>query len=330
MSQLSWSHHTVVQALLSRGPLKESDIHSIFREITGKDPIGHQQIFNDFIRNINKELDYVKFEMRGCRNQYDGKVYYGVVNTLADEQSKLGTKYSVPQIAYYKTVIEAITHDTRAQGSITNIEAINLRLDNQVHTSGNAGESQSQVPAAFKSFTISQKEKTLNDLIQDKWLCLTSEGKIGLGVRSFLDLRSWFHANEIPACNVCNETGVKASTCPNVDCSIRIHDYCLKKKFSQRKVAKVCPGCSTAWNLSESQEEEEDAVDADEEPRQSNGNGERLKRVKGEAVNIDLNEAPSNPVAAVRRKLKACKTEAVDAVAGTSKAVRRSKRSRQA
>lgn len=69
--------------------------------------------------------------------------------------------------------------------------------------------SQSRVPAAFKSFSYSQKEKTLNDLIQDQWLCSTSESKIGLGVRSFLDLRSWFRINEIPSCDVCNETSVK-------------------------------------------------------------------------------------------------------------------------
>jgi hypothetical protein len=38
-------------------------------------------------------------------NQYDGTVYYGVVNTIADEESKLGSKYSVPQIAFYKGLV---------------------------------------------------------------------------------------------------------------------------------------------------------------------------------------------------------------------------------
>lgn len=64
-----------------------------------------QPFFNEYLRKINKELAYVQFELRACRNQYDGKVYYGVVNNVADEQSKLGTKYSVPQIAFYKAVV---------------------------------------------------------------------------------------------------------------------------------------------------------------------------------------------------------------------------------
>lgn len=65
----------------------------------------HQQQFNDYLLKINKELSYVHFELRGCRNQYDGKVYYGVVNNVSDEQSKLGTKYTVPQLAFYKAIV---------------------------------------------------------------------------------------------------------------------------------------------------------------------------------------------------------------------------------
>lgn len=65
----------------------------------------HGQLFNDFLRKINAELAYVQFELRACRNQYDGSVYYGVVNNVSDEQSKLGTKYSAPQVAFYKAMV---------------------------------------------------------------------------------------------------------------------------------------------------------------------------------------------------------------------------------
>lgn len=65
----------------------------------------HQQLFNDTLLKINKDLAYLQFELRACMNQYDGMVYYGVVNNIADEESKLGTKYSVPQIAFYKGLV---------------------------------------------------------------------------------------------------------------------------------------------------------------------------------------------------------------------------------
>lgn len=54
---------------------------------------------------INNELGYLQFDLRACINQYDGTVYYGVVNNISDEESKLGSKYSVPQIAFYKGLV---------------------------------------------------------------------------------------------------------------------------------------------------------------------------------------------------------------------------------
>jgi non-structural maintenance of chromosomes element 1 len=70
-------------------------------------------------------------------------------------------------------------------------------------------DSQSRLPTSIKNFTLTQKEKTLTELIRDRWLSYTSSGKIGLGIRSFLDLRSWFRGNDIPSCVVCNEACIK-------------------------------------------------------------------------------------------------------------------------
>ncbi|KZV56440.1 non-structural maintenance of chromosomes element 1 [Dorcoceras hygrometricum] len=244
MSALSWRHHTLIQAVLSRGPIKEDDFRSIFSHVSGK-PSGtqkqQQQQFNEYLRKINAELNYVQFELRACRNQYDGDVYYGVVNSVSDDQSKLGTKYTVPQITFYKGIVEAIIQDAEATGTISNIDALNTRLDAQLQ--GGAV----QIPPALKNFSMSQKEKTLEQLVNDQWLSSTAEGKIGLGVRSFLDLRSWFRSNEVPACEVCNEAAVKAELCLNEACNVRLHRYCLQKKFSQQRIENVCPGCGTKW-----------------------------------------------------------------------------------
>lgn len=65
----------------------------------------HRQLFNNTLLKINRELSYLQFELRACINQYDATVYYGVVNNIADEESKLGSKYSVPQIAFYKGLV---------------------------------------------------------------------------------------------------------------------------------------------------------------------------------------------------------------------------------
>ncbi|KAI3996456.1 hypothetical protein MKX01_001294 [Papaver californicum] len=222
MPDLSWRHHALIQTLLSRGPLKEKELHSIFAIVSGKKQGTNNKEFSDYLLKINKELAFVQFELRGCRNQYGGEVYYGVVNNVADEQSKLGTEYTVPQIAFYKGIIEAIAQDTTASGCITNIDALNIRLENQSGIGSQSPSGTSAVPYAFKNFTISRKDKTIDELVQDRWLCSIPDSKIGLGVRSFLVLRSWFRSNDVTSCEICNEAGVKCSA----KCSRFLILYC--------------------------------------------------------------------------------------------------------
>ncbi|KAK9939989.1 hypothetical protein M0R45_016667 [Rubus argutus] len=249
MTELNTKHHTLIQALLSRGPLTEDQFHRMFSDLTGENPGVRRKAFDDYLLKINKALSYVQFELRGCRNQYDGQVYYGVVNNVSDEESKLGTTYSVAQIAFYKAIIEAIVQEAAAQGTISSNDALNLRLENQVNI-GTSSQSQGgpvPIPPALKNFSMSQKEKTLDEFVQDKWLSFTAEGHVGLGVRSFLDLRSWFRNNDVPSCEVCNEAGVKAVLCQNEGCTVRIHQYCLGKLFAKRKGERVCQRCGTQW-----------------------------------------------------------------------------------
>ncbi|XP_062082433.1 uncharacterized protein LOC133788831 [Humulus lupulus] len=260
MTELNWKHHTLIQALLSRGPLKRDEFHRIFNGLTGKTPGSHQQLFDDYLLKINKALSCAQFELRACRHQYDGEIYYGVINNVSDEQSKLGTRYSHPQIAFYKAMIEAIVQNGPADGSISNIDALNLRLENQAQT-GTGSLSQDGYYPALRNFSLSQKETTLQELLRDQWLSHTPDGNIGLGIRSFLDLRSWFHNNEVPSCEVCNEAGVKAELCQNEACSVRIHPYCLKKMFSQHMGARVCSGCGTQWQQKEPKAEAVEEVD---------------------------------------------------------------------
>ncbi|XP_024982453.1 uncharacterized protein LOC112518902 isoform X2 [Cynara cardunculus var. scolymus] len=264
----------------------------------------HRQLFNEYLRKINMELSYVQFELRACRNQYDGGVYYGVINNVADEQSKLGTRYTVPQIAFYKGIIEAIVQDATAQGTISNIAALNVRLENQ-------GAS-TQVPTAFRNFSMSQKEKSLQEFVQDQWLCTTPDGKIGLGVRSFLDLRSWFHNNEVPTCDVCNEAGIKADLCPNESCTVRIHDYCLKAKFSQSRIDKVCPGCGTQWPFMVAKAEAVEEEDADVHQPPLVRKRLRSSRI----VEEDESQPPSEPLG--RRNLRSSRDGQEDESNGPS------------
>uniref|UniRef100_A0A804P0E8 Non-structural maintenance of chromosomes element 1 homolog n=1 Tax=Zea mays TaxID=4577 RepID=A0A804P0E8_MAIZE len=159
MAPLSRKHQVLIQALLARGPLFERDFHAIFDGAFGKNTANDQQLFNDTLWNINKELAF---------------------------------------IAFYKGLLEAIIREAGNDGSITSIDALNVQLENQVTTVDGSQDNQSHLP--IKNLSLSEKEKALDELIRDCWLSYTSTGKIGLGSRSFLDLRSWFYYNDIPSC----------------------------------------------------------------------------------------------------------------------------------
>ncbi|KQJ92457.1 non-structural maintenance of chromosomes element 1 homolog [Brachypodium distachyon] len=337
MAPLTWRHHTLLQALLSRGPLPEPDFHALFTDMTGgKNPATHKQLFVDTLGKINNELKYLNFDLRAGINQYDGTVYYGVINTIADEESKLGSKYSVPQIAFYKGLLEAIVQEAGNDGTITTIDAFNVRIDNQVIIADSTQDSQSRLPSSITNFSFNQKEKTLDDLIQDRWLSYTSPGNIGLGIRSFLDLRSWFRSNDIPSCEVCNEAGIKASTCPNEGCNVRIHSYCLKKKFSQRKASRACPGCSTEWPRQEGEDEHDDDEDTNEPeegqqapsaPSAVRSSRKRRKGVKAELVEEAERAGPSS--AMPRRSSRRAKAEVAQEASSSAVASQPTRSSRR-
>ncbi|XP_050225246.1 uncharacterized protein LOC126674780 [Mercurialis annua] len=313
---MNWKHHTLIQSLMSRGPLNYNDFLKIFAAVTGKNPSKSDGEVNAYLLKINKELSYVQMELRQCRNQNDGEVYYGIVNSVADDQSKLGTRFSAPQITLFKGVIDAIVQDTAAQGSISTIEALNLRLENQVYsvTESQSQAASSQVPTALRNFSLSQKEKTIDELVHDKWLCQTSDGGIGLGVRSYLDLRSWFHSSGIPSCEVCNEAAIKAKMCQSEGCTFRIHHYCLKKKLSQSRGKFVCPTCDTQWDCQFPKLEVE-AEDEPNDPVESRPPvGSKRKRLKtnrnGDSGNAQSQAAgcgssqPSQSVSDLRRETR--------------------------
>ena len=64
--------------------------------------------FFEFVSAMNKELDFVNMEVRGSANQYDGTVFYGLVNKLASEESKLGTVFTHAQLAFFKAVVSSL------------------------------------------------------------------------------------------------------------------------------------------------------------------------------------------------------------------------------
>ncbi|KAG5517660.1 hypothetical protein RHGRI_038151 [Rhododendron griersonianum] len=321
MPSLCWKHHTLIQALMSRGPLNEQDFHSIFTGVTGKNPGTHQQLFNDYLLKINKELSFVQMELRACRNQYDGSVFYGVVNNVADEQSKLGTRYTVPQIAFYKGIIEAIAHDALSNGCISNIDALNIRLENQVlWFQLEQGPTLRLLLPTFllhsRTFLCLKKRRHLKNLYgtsgyvslqmvtSDLVLDPSLISAVGSAVMIFPRVKSAMKLELRYQVSLFSQ----ADPCQNEGCTVRIHHYCLKRKFSRTKGEKVCPGCSTPWPLpafkTEAVEEEEADANGTTQSQPPLGPSSR-KRTRtsrgGDSGTLNISSQPPVPTSDVKR-----------------------------
>jgi hypothetical protein len=72
---------------------------------------------------VNKELDYLQMEVRGSRDQYSsrGTLYYGVVNKLANEEAKLGTRLTHAQLTFFKAIVRgySLFHFANLQSCMT-------------------------------------------------------------------------------------------------------------------------------------------------------------------------------------------------------------------
>ncbi|KAL3699671.1 hypothetical protein R1sor_017693 [Riccia sorocarpa] len=270
---LDVKHHTVLQAVMSRGPLSEDKTHEMYKQLFRVNTLDG---FNTILGEINKHLEFVDLEVKRVTDQNDGKVYFGIINKLASPQAKLGTRYSTAQISYFKAVMEAIVLDSSGGGYIQSSRALNLKLAEPLQA--NPTQSATSQVAFPMKMTLSAKEEALELLIKDQWLSRTVDGGVSLGTRSYLELRGLFRNLEVPFCKVCNEAAIKADLCSNDACSVRMHSYCTAKIFRARQ-ARVCSGCQTQWPAASAdngpvendQENEEKVV-----PHSSRSRGRRL------------------------------------------------------
>lgn len=266
MVRLDHRHHTFIQALMTKGPVAERDAKTMHAALFEEETSGGG--FAQFVSAINKEMDFLQMELRAGRNQYDGSIYYGLVNKVGNEQAKMGTRYSHAQISFFKAVLEAIISDPSLEGKISSLRALNLRLEVQSEHTGDVATQSSQ---GSSNLTLAQKEKTLTEFDQDQWLSQSEDGMVTLGMRAFLELWNVFKNYDVPFCDVCNEAGIKAQSCQNKDCPVRMHEYCLKVKFHYPQVSRVCPKCGTDWDLGgQASETEEGFNRIQESSRQQN------------------------------------------------------------
>ncbi|KAF6264679.1 Non-structural maintenance of chromosomes element 1 [Scenedesmus sp. NREL 46B-D3] len=192
---------------MRKGYMLESAALDTFAQLTGHRT---EDDFHALLAEQNREMDTLGLQLRTLRYLPDSQTYVGLINTMSDEPSKLGTHYSIGQREFFKHVLEAIAVDPNAEagvGAASGMQLLNMDLSRltaaaaQQQDDAAAAATQAAAVAALRKLTKSEKEHTLKQLVADGWLrhSHTQSGHYCIGVRSFLELSDMLLQFDLPA-----------------------------------------------------------------------------------------------------------------------------------
>ncbi|KAI8475848.1 MAG: Nse1 non-SMC component of SMC5-6 complex-domain-containing protein [Monoraphidium minutum] len=192
--------HTVhrqafTQHLMKHGYMAEEKAMEAFQRLTGLDS---DDAYKRMVADQNREMAPFNLQIKTMKYPLDEQRYVGFINTHADAPSKFGTRFTPQEREFFRTVIEEIARDPRAEdgvGALSSIELLNLAIQPQNDTqqqdagAGGAAGASSQPAGAAPKMAKAAKEGALRKFVADGWLKHgLGAGQYSLGVRTFLEL----------------------------------------------------------------------------------------------------------------------------------------------
>jgi len=231
-------HRIFVQGIMCKGVLNSKEVNLLHEKALRKCGIevpekrkDQQDLLLANIKTINEELDTAGLTIRKGVDEDTGESYFMLINTQnrmvgqnKDLACKVQTQWSAAELDFLRLLATEILQSE--EKSISSRLALNLM--DQV--------------AGGKKLSMSEAEKTINRLIQAKWL-KTVDGDIALDVRFLGEMEPWMMdvMGGVAKCQTCRKVVVRGIYC-NCEDSIAWHKYCLAKQ-SKAGVTTKCKKC---------------------------------------------------------------------------------------
>ncbi|GAB0490550.1 hypothetical protein MMPV_001787 [Pyropia vietnamensis] len=138
--------------------------------------IPDEEELDNRIGDINEVLEKLHIQLRKGFSPADDCTFWGVVNTIADESSKLASEFSAPQVALFQAIVQALLDDDQARMPLANATALGLALERNL------------------TMKVSEASKAIQALHKARWLRQVKPGAGGggvtvtFGVRAVLEL----------------------------------------------------------------------------------------------------------------------------------------------
>lgn len=204
----------------------------------------NEEAYRAMFDEAAKHLSSVDLELRTFRDQQYGQTMLALVNTKADTLIQGATRYSAPEIAFIKKLIEEIFKARREAYAIASLEAVRLGSKLRTHLTRDA------------------TEELLKNLVDHRWIDYSTEGIYTLSTRSLLELRNYlqneFGEEYYHTCSHCKDLVTLGIGCVNISrgCTTRYHLHCARSTIGSavddddalhRLAGFSCHNCMRTW-----------------------------------------------------------------------------------
>lgn len=141
--------------------------------------------------------------------------------------------------------------------AVKNSDALRLHKAPRDSAVGVNGTQGGATQTANSNLTMKDVERLLSTLLEENWLERSRAGFYTLSPRALMELRGYLEEtyNEpdaeegvwqpIKKCAACKDIITVGRRCANVECNVRLHEFCVQGYFRGQSVRKC--GCGTEW-----------------------------------------------------------------------------------
>lgn len=225
------SHRRFLQSLMVQRIVDEEEAKKLCRQccVVHKEHYTEDKL-EEFIRVINSRLEPMFMRIRMGASEDDGMQYYALINTANTELTRMSSDYTDNELELFRRTLDLIMSSDSGTAESTDI----LNSADSLKTC---------------KLTKSAAESLLKRLVLDGWL-LEHRGDYTLSTRCIMELEPYFRAmydeEQLKVCMVCHCLAFKCQTCVNPTCSVKLHQPCALRYFTNKGVHK-CPQCSEMW-----------------------------------------------------------------------------------
>ncbi|GAA5890608.1 hypothetical protein JCM5296_004313 [Sporobolomyces johnsonii] len=236
--------HLFLQSLITRRSMTFELARKVYKECTKLCGIENSDPLENFIAQMEPGLSMCGLDIKQTRDQETGTPLFVLINSIQDDPAKLATEYKAEEIAFFKAVVEKIILAPRLSYSVSQTDAVRC----------------AKAPVT-KTVAI----QLIKSLLAKGWLTLHPSGRLILSPRSLVELapylRDTFQDEEeedatprerpVVDCNLCLGIVTSGYACPNEDCGVRLHTFCVSQRLGN---SGQCPdrltnpgGCNQKW-----------------------------------------------------------------------------------